>query len=197
MEDNVLVVDTIKLLPGFLPCSMAFTKTSMKDMVENWSSDAKGKKGSYVVRIRVPLDREGEKLTPVRVGDVTGMEFPTIRYDDLNGKKYEHVYACMMKDPETSGYYDSILKLNVQTGESSVWPSEDSGNVVYPNEPVFVPDPQGQNEDDGVILTDVIYTDDNSTYLVVLNASTMEEIGRAGPTPHVVPHGFHGRYLVW
>ena len=67
----------------------------------------------------------------------------------------------------------------------------------HPNEPVFVPDPQGQNEDDGVILTDVIYTDDNSTYLVVLNASTMEEIGRAGPTPHIVPHGFHGRYLVW
>ena len=48
--------------------------------------------------------------------------------------------------------------------------------MVYPNEPVFVPDPQGQNEDDGVILTDVIYTDDNSTYLVVLNASTMEEL---------------------
>jgi len=113
VEENVLVLDTIKLLPGFLPCSMALTKTSLKDMIENWTSDAKGKKGSYVVRVRVPLDRVGETLTPVRVGNVTGMEFPTIRYDELNGKKYDHMYACMMKDPETSGYYDSILKLNV------------------------------------------------------------------------------------
>jgi carotenoid cleavage dioxygenase-like enzyme len=68
---------------------------------------------------------------------------------------------------------------------------------VYPNEPVFVPNPHGTSEDDGVILADVMYTEDNSTYLVILNASNMEEIGRAGPTPRIIPHGFHGRYLVW
>lgn len=190
---NRLVLDVVQLFPGIVPCSMAFTKTSMKDMIEDWKTDTKGKAGSKAMRLMIPLDRVGETVEPVQIGDVTGLEFPTIRYDDRNGKPYDFVYACLVRDV-SSGYYDSILKMNVQTGEAVTWPPEGT-TTIYPNEPVFVPRPNGTNEDDGVVMTDVIDTSSNKTYLVILDATTMTEIGRAGPTPIVIPHGFHGRYF--
>jgi len=191
---NEIVIDTIRLLPGIVPCSMALKKTSLKDMTEKWKTDVSGKSGTYVVRLRIPLDRVGETVTPTRTGsnEVAGMEFPTIRYDDLNGKPYTFFYACYIAD-KSSGYYDSILKMNVQTGEILLWHEETGG--VYPNEPIFVPDPDGTSEDDGVVLADVLDTATNTTFLVVLDARTMQEIGRAGPTPHAIPHGYHGRYF--
>jgi beta,beta-carotene 9',10'-dioxygenase len=65
----------------------------------------------------------------------------------------------------------------------------------YPGEPIFVADPEGASEDDGVLMTNVLDATKNVTYLLLLNATTMAEQARMGPTPHVVPHGYHGRYF--
>ena len=69
------------------------------------------------------------------------------------------------------------------------------GEGQYPAEPVFVPRPGGTAEDDGVVLTNVLDTVTNSTWLLLLDGRTMAPVAQAGPTPHMIPHGFHGRYF--
>jgi len=191
---NEMVIDTIRTFPGFVPCSSAFKTMDLQDMLSGWKKDAENKATTQPLRIRVPLGRKPgflEELSTANIGTVTGLEFPTIRYDELNGKKYTYVYAVWMQEPDTSGYYDSLVKINVDTGDYISWyvPGH------YPNEPAFVPNPAGSVEDDGVVVTDVIDSDGKFSYVLVLNASTFEEIGRSSRTPHLIPHGYHGRYF--
>jgi len=58
-----------------------------------------------------------------------------------------------------------------------------------------VADPSGKEEDDGVVMTNVLDTNKNQTYVLLLDAKSFKQIGSAGPTPHWIPHGFHGRYF--
>ena len=64
----------------------------------------------------------------------------------------------------------------------------------YPGEPVFVPQPGRQAEDDGVILSVVLDAKRGTSFLLVLNAATFEEIARA-EIPQPVLIGYHGMYL--
>lgn len=64
----------------------------------------------------------------------------------------------------------------------------------YPSEPVFVPSPDSVDEDDGVILSVVLTpTEDKGTFLLVLDAKTFQELGRA-EVPVNIPYGFHGTF---
>jgi torulene dioxygenase len=48
-----------------------------------------------------------------------------------------------------------------------------------PSEPIFVARPGGTEEDDGVLLTVALDAKRKLSSLIILNAQTMEEIGRA------------------
>lgn len=64
----------------------------------------------------------------------------------------------------------------------------------YPSEPVFIPSPHATEEDDGVILSVVITPNkDKSTFLLVLDAKTFKELGKA-VVPVNIPYGFHGTF---
>jgi len=189
-EANTVVFDVVQTFPWFLPCSLAFKFQTVKEDVEDYKMIGKGMVGTKAVRVTLPLDSPGSKVTPQQIGSVKGMEFPTIRYDDRNGKPYKFYYAVLYTSAD-SYYYDALLKQNVDTGESKTWRVEGH----YPGEPIFVPDPEGIADDDGVVITNVLDTTKNSTYLLVLNATDMTEIATAGPTPHVIPHGYHGKYF--
>lgn len=108
-----------------------------------------------------------------------------------------------------------IHKKLIFTFSFKVW--EQAG--FYPSEPVFVPSPNAMEEDDGVILSVVITPNtvsrflpfliqvggsvltspkcdlfqDRSTFLLVLDAKTFEELGRA-MVPVNIPYGFHGTF---
>jgi len=85
---------------------------------------------------------------------------------------------------------------------------------VLPGEPVFVPRPRGAArreagswregpesgrpdaevpEDDGVLLSVVLDAANATSFLLVLDAATLEEVGRA-TVPHALPLGFHGEF---
>ena len=69
----------------------------------------------------------------------------------------------------------------------------------YRNQPqegelVFAEAPNPQAEDDGVVLSVVLNADKGSSFLLVLDAHTFEEIGRA-EIPHHIPYGFHGEWF--
>lgn len=99
--------------------------------------------------------------------------------------------------PEVS-ISDQILKLDMDhpdiesaeiraNGSGLVWREE--GCV--PGEPIFVPRPGGTEEDDGVVLTVVLDSTLLRSKLMILDAKTMKEIGRADMKT-VFPLGFHG-----
>jgi len=100
-----------------------------------------------------------------------GLDLPRI-HPDLNGKKYKYAYFAGAKYLVAS----LLVKTNVETGDFKVWVKEGH----YPSEPVFVPNPNGEDEDDGVVLSTVLSSNpDDHPFLLILNAKTFEEIARA------------------
>ena len=65
---------------------------------------------------------------------------------------------------------------------------------LYPGEPVFVPAPNATAEDDGVLLSVVLDIANDVSFLLVLDAATLEEKARA-EAPHAIPFHFHGNYF--
>uniref|UniRef100_A0A8D2D8M2 Carotenoid-cleaving dioxygenase, mitochondrial n=1 Tax=Sciurus vulgaris TaxID=55149 RepID=A0A8D2D8M2_SCIVU len=116
-----------------------------------------------------------------------GIEFPQINYGQFSGKKYNFFYGCGFR--HLVG--DSLMKVDVVNKTLKVW-REDG---FYPSEPIFVPVPGASEEDDGVVLSVVITPNQNeSNFLLVLDARNFEELGRA-EVPVQMPYGFHGTFV--
>jgi beta,beta-carotene 9',10'-dioxygenase len=85
--------------------------------------------------------------------------------------------------------FDAIARVDVATGDVARW-HEDG---CHPGEPVHVPAPEATDEDDGVLLSVVLDRDAGRSFLLVLDAATLDEVARAR-LPHHVPFGFHGHF---
>ncbi|XP_011481062.1 beta,beta-carotene 9',10'-oxygenase [Oryzias latipes] len=115
-----------------------------------------------------------------------GLEFPQINYGKYNTRPYRYFYGCGFR--HLVG--DTLIKMDLHRKSMKVW--EHAG--LYPSEPIFVPSPDATEEDDGVILSVVITPNkDKSTFLLVLDAKSFEELGRAAVSVNI-PYGFHGAF---
>ncbi|XP_056141019.1 carotenoid-cleaving dioxygenase, mitochondrial-like [Lampris incognitus] len=118
--------------------------------------------------------------------DYGGLEFPQINYGRSNTQPYRYFYGCGFR--HLVG--DSLLKMDLKDKTFKVWYRKG----FYPSEPVFVPSPDAVEEDDGVILSVVLTpSEDKGTFLLVLDAKTFDELGRAN-VPVNIPYGFHGTF---
>ncbi|XP_071539885.1 uncharacterized protein [Panulirus ornatus] len=121
-----------------------------------------------------------------------GCEVPRIHYDEYNGRFYRYFYAiCSDVDHPNPG---TLVKVDVVNKTHMEW-SEDN---VYPSEPVFVPSPCAQREDEGVILSALLRAKglDQQVCMVILDASTFTELGRVEFTaPGPVPKCLHGWFV--
>ena len=65
-----------------------------------------------------------------------------------------------------------------------------------PSEPIFVPRPGATEEDDGVVLMVELDGIKGESALVVIDAQSFEELGRAQAKEgtFIVPHHFHGAW---
>jgi torulene dioxygenase len=114
------------------------------------------------------------------------MELPTINPRYLT-RRHRFSYGCA--DRLKSSFMDGIVKFDNITQRSIFWEVE--GHT--PGEAIFVADPEGKTEDDGVLLTVVLDGYVDKSYLLVLDAKDLTEVGRAemhGP----MSFGFHGAY---
>ena len=57
-----------------------------------------------------------------------------------------------------------------------------------------MPHPSGNSEDDGVLLSVVLDTGNDVSFLLVLDVASLNEVARAG-TPYAIPFHFHGNYF--
>lgn len=117
------------------------------------------------------------------------VELPRINYEGNNTKPYSFVYAYGKKYAP-SYIADRLLKINVHSGDALEWFNEHC----YPGEPVFVGAPSKKSEDDGVVLSVVLDVQSETSFLLVLDAVTFQEIARAH-VPHHIPFGIHGLFV--
>ena len=145
-----------------------------------------------LLRYRVSLDSGA--VAEEELSDAA-LELPRIDYGERNGRPYRYVYGTGIhrgEGEETGGgFLDQLVKVDVRSGEAATWWEPGA----YPGEPVFVPLPEPDRaEDGGVLLSVVLDGRSASSFLLVLDAATMEELGRAR-VPHHIPFGFHGQYF--
>ena len=112
-------------------------------------------------------------------------ELPTISPARLT-KRARYLYSLPSRGFSTS--FDCIAKTDLDMQEVLMW---SGGRGQSPGEPIFIPNPEGTDEDDGVILSVVLDGEASTSYLVCLDGTTMEEMGRA-EMDFAVAIGFHG-----
>ncbi|KAF8835910.1 carotenoid cleavage dioxygenase [Paxillus ammoniavirescens] len=98
-------------------------------------------------------------------------------------------YIYGLSDRDLSTFFDGIVKYDTESRTPTYW----SVHGHSPGEPIFVADPEGTAEDDGVLISVVLDGYAEKSYLLVLDAGTMKEVGRAS-MECVVGFGFHGIY---
>jgi beta,beta-carotene 9',10'-dioxygenase len=139
-----------------------------------------------LTRFHIPLAAEAP-VTRRALADVP-LELPRINYAACAGKPYRCVWGTGVR---TEGdFLDSIVKMDIEAGTVARWHAAG----LYPGEPVFVPTPSATNEDDGVLLSIVLDTARERSFLLVLNAATLAEMARA-EAPYAIPFHFHGSYF--
>ncbi|EIW74527.1 carotenoid cleavage dioxygenase [Coniophora puteana RWD-64-598 SS2] len=99
-------------------------------------------------------------------------------------------YVYGVNDRGQSTFYDGLVKFDTHTQEAVYW----SAQAQSAGEAVFVPNPDGTEEDDGALLTVVLDGFTGKSYLAVLDARDMTEVARAS-LETAVGFGFHGAYV--
>uniref|UniRef100_A0A3Q2Z5W0 Beta-carotene oxygenase 1 n=1 Tax=Hippocampus comes TaxID=109280 RepID=A0A3Q2Z5W0_HIPCM len=114
-----------------------------------------------------------------------GIDLPRMNYD-FNTKRHRFVYGNCV---EESALSKEIMKFDTESKQMLTW-SEDN---CWPSEAVFVPRPDGESEDDGVVLSSVINTNPGQlNFILVLDGRTLKEVARGyvNTELHKDMHGF-------
>ncbi|KAL2104468.1 hypothetical protein VUR80DRAFT_585 [Thermomyces stellatus] len=104
-------------------------------------------------------------------------------------RRHRYVYGVASRGLST--LFDAIVKTDTEARRAVMWRAP-SGHT--PGEAIFVARPGGVEEDDGVLLSVVLDGPAGGSYLLCLDARTMEEVGRA-EVGFAVGFGFHGRLV--
>ena len=87
-------------------------------------------------------------------------------------------------------FFNQLLKIDILQHKVSRWYEEGC----YPGEPIFVPQPNSEEEDEGVILSVVLDGNQGNSFLLILDGHSFVEIART-KVPHHIPFGLHGQYF--
>jgi carotenoid cleavage dioxygenase-like enzyme len=126
-------------------------------------------------------------------GYVYEIDFPFVN-PKVASQQHRYVWGLSSYARNSSHYEDwAVLKVDrAATGANTkTWYKKGH----YPMEPVFVPKPDGVQEDEGVVLVQVQDGEQNRGYLLILDAATLTEIATASLNPgEHLPYSQHGRW---
>jgi len=148
-------------------------------------SDAPAPAAGRLRRWRLRADGSG--LRGRQVADA-GLELPQIHEAAHRARPYRFIWGVGQGDG--APFPDEIVRIDTETGRARRW--REPG--CHPGEPVFVPRPEAEAENDGVLLSVVLDGRAERSFLLVLDAASLEEIGRATVSHHI-PFGFHGSFF--
>jgi beta-carotene 15,15'-monooxygenase len=143
---------------------------------------------------------EGGRLTRYRIDPEAG----TVAEREIHGghvalprvspavsrRPYRYAYGQGERGQPVTELPQEVLKVDVEAGTATAYRREGA----FVSEPVFVPRPGGDREDDGVVFAVFLVPAAGRSELVVLDGESMAELARA-PLPHAPPLDFHGRWL--
>jgi carotenoid cleavage dioxygenase-like enzyme len=115
---------------------------------------------------------------------------PNFNVERFQGRAYNFVYGTGITDKATSDFVDRLLKVDIaQRKISHVWSEPDC----FVTEPVFVARPDGDAEDDGVLMSTIYDAKKDSSFLLLLNAEDFSELARVDIGGKIQAH-YHGRF---
>lgn len=97
-------------------------------------------------------------------------EFPIVSRD-LYSKEFSYFYGVLWQKNSKNA---PLVKYNVKTNKCVVWQED----FVLCSEPMFIKNPNGTDEDDGLLISIVLNQKSKKNYLIVLDAKTMKLICR-------------------
>eukprot|EP00884_Botryococcus_braunii_P018940 jgi/Botrbrau1/572/Bobra.0010s0038.1 len=145
---------------------------------------------SRIQKITIPLDNpqaEAHAERVVRDNYYRCLEFP--RINPLYKKKENRYTYGVTASNMPTNLCNSIGKFDMADGTYKLW--HEPGAI--PGEPIMVPHPNANDEDDGVVLCAVTAAD-GSSFLLLLDASSLNEVARC-KLPNSLPYGFHGQWF--
>ncbi|EEB90989.1 hypothetical protein MPER_10728 [Moniliophthora perniciosa FA553] len=140
--------------------------------------------------VTAPSEESREAIIEFTDPEADATELATI-HPAYNCKPYRYAYGINRNPSTLHTFADRIIRLDMENreGGNKTW-----GAPGYTtSEPIFVPRPGGDAEDDGVVLSVVLDVEKGRSMLVILDAKDMEEVARA-EMQTAFPIGFHG---VW
>lgn len=155
-------------------------------------------------RLPTPAEEWPAPSESTPTANVLHMEMPRFN-ERKHGLPYRFVWG--IGSPDSSPVHVSgIVKVDLGDPTCSSAPGADSHLPInapclswyrashYPSEPIFVPRPGAMSEDDGVVLSVMLDGKRGKSYLLVLNATTMQTMATAY-SPVVMPADFHGEWF--
>jgi beta,beta-carotene 9',10'-dioxygenase len=155
----------------------------IEDLYLDRLRDGKPVRGAALTRFTVRPEDGSVRRERLAADEI---ELPRINYGRCNERAYRYVWGV---GDGPSGWLERVLKIDVSDGSTLSW----SEPGCYPGEPVFVAEPQGGEEDRGVLLSVVLDERTERSFLLVLDASDLTELARA-QVPHHIPFSFHGQF---
>ncbi|ELT89518.1 hypothetical protein CAPTEDRAFT_196404 [Capitella teleta] len=142
---------------------------------------------------RLTIDLSTETVEVHNFDTIPGLEFvntldlPVIN-PDYSFQRYCYIYGQVFGD---RGLEDvKLVKKDICGHGDKVWFKPNH----FPSESWFQPNPNGVDEDDGILLNIVLDGDTRTSYLLFLDAKTFEEIN-VGYLPTWIPFTLHGRFF--
>lgn len=141
--------------------------------------------GNQLRRYTLPL--RGRDGVDYEVVSEACIELPRINTERCGTREYRYVYG-LGRSP-TSRVMNNVTRADLRAGTVTSW--QEPG--CFPGEPVFVPAPGADAEDEGVVLAGVLDMRKGTSFLLVLDGSSFAELARA-EVPHHIPSDLHGQF---
>lgn len=159
-----------------------------------WRDDVSaGNMGNVGRHVRASLDPSRAKMTMREWGD-DSVEFARVA-PRVGGGPHRYIYSAVASDAARRHgmLFDGIAKLDTERGALT---RLTIGEGIYPAEPVFVPRPGHEAEDDGWLLSVAYDANRHRSQLLVLDARRLEDgpLARASFPSHV-HFTFHGDFI--
>ncbi len=139
---------------------------------------------------RYQIDLEKKTIDYETVGGEL-MELPRFDHANYNMQgDYRYVYGVGINERKPQSFYNQLVKLDLKEKKRKTW----FENGCYPGEGVFIGKPGKKVEDEGVLLSVVLNEEKGTSFLLILDAATFKELGRA-EVPHPILFGYHGDHL--
>jgi len=135
--------------------------------------------------LRYRLRKDSDRADPEDLG--CEMELQQV-HPSATGKRSARVCWGIAGSP-AGEFTDHIVRLDLDRGPSVVWRREGATHL----EPLFVPRPGGEADDDGVLLVPTLADSDAGTVVAVVDAASMVQLAEI-EAPQVVPFGFHAAF---